>query len=68
MMSKLFIIVDILRTWCIPTQHKFLFSYMLQQVQDVLEEEKLFDILQDQTRILNSDNQVCVSSQTLEKS
>jgi len=32
---------------------------MLQQVQIVLEEEKLLDILQDQTGIFKGDNQVC---------
>jgi hypothetical protein len=33
---------------------------MFQQVQDVLEKEKFFDILQDQARIFDSDNQVSI--------
>jgi hypothetical protein len=31
------------------------FNYCLQQVEDVFKEEKSLDILQDQTRIFNSD-------------
>jgi hypothetical protein len=41
---------------------------MLQQVQDVIEEEKLLDILQDQTGIFEGDNQVLNFSQRLETS
>jgi hypothetical protein len=41
---------------------------LLQQIQDVLEEEKLLDILQDPTGIFTGDNQVCNISQRLETS
>jgi len=39
------------------SQHNifFFFSYRLQQVEDVLEEEKSLDIVQDPTRIFNGD-------------
>jgi hypothetical protein len=40
----------------------FVFNYRLQQVEDVLEEEKLLDILQDPTRIFSgnkSSSQFC---------
>jgi hypothetical protein len=51
MAIKLFIVVDFLGS-CL-----FLFfRYKLQQVEDVLKEEKSLDILLDPTRILNGDD------------
>jgi hypothetical protein len=54
MVKKLLIFGDCFVSWCFPTQHSFLF-YFLQQILNVLEDERLLDILQDPRRIFNAD-------------
>jgi len=55
MVNMLFSFVDFLVAGASQHNIFFFFSYRLQRVEDVLEEEKSLDILQDPTRIFNDD-------------